>query len=147
MRVLRSSMYSPALAPMTVVIRDSDVTDTLESIRFGAIGHEPDAFVVTDLFETIDGGIDQATAFAMIRMEERAEDERNMALQFYWATAQFQLLSGGGTLIMPEPAPLTPEQVRIVFEQIAKHSDYDHQSVQATAKDGTVVRIENGEVK
>jgi hypothetical protein len=147
MRVLRSSMFSPALEPMTVVIRDSDVIDTLDSIRAGAKDEAPHYFVAHDIFETEDGSIEKAAAFAMIRMEERADDERNMALQFYWATAQFQLLSGDGTLIMPEPAPLTPEQIRVVFEQIVEHPDYDHQSVQATAKDGTVVTIENGEVK
>lgn len=147
MRVLRSSMFSPALEPLTVVIRDSDVIDTLESIRVGAKDEALHYFIAHDIFETEDGSVEKATAFAMIRMEERAEDERNMALQFYWATAQFQLLSEGGTLIMPEPAPLTPEQIRTVFEQIVLHPDYRNQHVQATAKDNTVVTIENGEVK
>lgn len=146
MRALRSTLYSPALEPMTIVVRDSDITDTLESARVRTA--MPGFFVATDLFE-IDGEADivVATVAATLRQEAMRDDERNMAIQFYWATAQFQLVSRTGHVIMPLPAPLSVEQVRTVFEQITQHPDYTEQSVTATTKDGVHVHIEKGEVK
>lgn len=147
MRVLRSTMYGPELSPLTTVVRDSDVTDTLESVRFGAPDSVPELFVATEIFEMDEASIESATTTALERMAPLHDDERNMAILFYWATAHLRLTKrGSGMLIMPARAPLSDTQVRATFEQILKHPIYQGQSVQSTAQDGTVVRIEDGEI-
>lgn len=83
----------------------------------------------------------------MIRMEERAEDEKNMALQFYWVIRHFNLVSEEGLIAMPAPAPLSVEQIKTVFEQIVMHPRYTRQRVTGFASDNTPVHIEGGEVK
>lgn len=141
MRVLRSSAYSPALKPLTTVMRDSDVIDTLESIRAG-IPREDDVLVITDLFEMEDGVIEAATHAALARLNR--DEERNMAILYFWATMTLRSVTDEGMLVMPAPAPLSEEQVRAVFEQIVQHSAYRHQHVEIPAADGTRIVIEDG---
>lgn len=146
MRILRSTFYSPDLTPMTTVVRDSDAIDTLEGVR--ASVYEPGYFTIFRIMETPDDiSIEQATIWASKEYAEKVDDERNQAIQFYWATMQFQLVSRNGTVLMPAPAPFTTEEVREVFEQIVKHPDYTNQTVIATSCEGDNVTIEAGEVK
>lgn len=145
MRILRSSLFSPDLSALTTVVRDSDVRDTLESIRVGA--RQPGMFLASDIFDT-DGDvtIEVATDLSMKRWKDLFDIERNQAIQFYWATMQFQLVSRDGTVIMPQPAPFSTARVVEVFEQIAKHPDYTNQTLVATSDEAEIVTLKNGKV-
>lgn len=146
MRVLRSSQYPPPPGgpPLTIVFRDSDVVDTLESIREREITEE--YFVAFDIFEIPDAEIFGATMKAMERMEECAEDEANQAIMYYWITAQLGRTREDGHVLSDKPAPLTPTQMRATYEQIVKHPNYKRQTLTAWAKDGTQVGVEEGRI-
>lgn len=143
MRILRSTFYAPDLTPMSTVVRDSDVIDTLEGVRESV--KTPGYFTVFEIFD-VDGdiGIEEATHAAGKRIN--FDDEKNQAIQFYWACAQFQLASENGHVIMPEPAPLTSDQVRVVFDQIKDHPDYKHQTVVATSREADIITLRDGKV-
>lgn len=147
MRVLRSTMYGPELAPVTTVLRDSDVVDTLDSIRTSMPDSVPEGFIATEIFEMDEASIESATTAALGQMAPLHDDERNMAILFYWAAQHLRITSERGMLVMPAAAPLTEVQVRTVFEQIVKHPNYQHQLVQSTAQDGTVVVIKDGVIQ
>lgn len=147
MRVLRSTMYGPDLAHVTTVVRDGDVVDTLESVRAGVPDSAPECFIATEIFEMDDADIDVATTTALTQMAPLVDDERNMAILFYWTVHHLRLTVPHGVIIMPAPAPLSEQQVRATFEQIVAHPEYEHQRVQSTSQDGVTVLIEDGEIK
>jgi hypothetical protein len=134
-KVLRASRFAPDLSSVSVIVREPDAVMPLEEI-----GGEEFGFLVTDIFE-MDGepSIEIATHMAEDRRLWRAEDERNMALLYYWTFAQFPLLVKGGTVISTEPAPLTEEQIRYVWNQLANLDEYNDYSFTTLTFEG--VRI------
>lgn len=121
MKVLRATRYAPDLNAITMVIREPDATMPLEEV-----GGEEFGFLISDIFEMDEGtSTETCTLMAHDRMLWRAEDERNMALLYYWTFAQFRILKPGGVVISTEPAPLTEEQIRYVWKQLANLDECD----------------------
>lgn len=115
MKVLRATRYSPALEATTMVIREPDATMPLEEV-----GGEEFGFLITDIFEMDEGtSVKLCSLMASDRWLWRLEDEKNMAMLYYWTFAQFRVLKPGGVVISTEPAPLTEEQIRYVWKQLA----------------------------
>lgn len=142
MRVLRSTIWTPDLMPTASVVRDSDVVDTLESIRVTV--QEPEFFYSFDLFEADDDLTIQAVTLEAGRRTALVRDiERNQAIQFYWAA---QFLSKD-LIYMPDPCPFGSDKIREVFDQLVRHPDYKHSTVRAIGDDGVEVWIRDGEVK
>jgi hypothetical protein len=147
MRVLRSSAFPKLHAePMTTVVRDEDVRDTLESMRAQLLELQPEVFKTFDLFEMPDGSIEQATFKALERMDK--EREKDQAVLFFWvADHMFNAVSSKGAVISPNTAPLTVEQIAEALEQIARHPRYVEQFVSQLSEDGRTVKLVKGEVK
>lgn len=149
MKVLRATDYaSPSERLATMVIRQKDANRPLEEVAQEAIGGPPRTFVVTDLFEVPDSedtSLMACTARALERSDE--EREQNMAIAFFWSVEKMlPILKADGVLAAPDPAPLTNVELGAVYEQIARHPNYDRQLVQSMTEDGYLVSISNGHV-
>lgn len=120
MKILRATRFAPDLSSVSIIMREPDAVMPLEEI-----GGEEFGFLITDIFE-MDGepSTEIATHMAEDRRLWRAEDERNMALLYYWTFAQFPLLTKGGMVASTEPAPLSEEQIRYVWNQLATLDEY-----------------------
>lgn len=145
MRVLRSSCFVDMVhPPLTTVVRDKDIRDTLESAAISS--QQPGTLVVHDIFEMPDHAtIQHATRKAMQRIDLKRE--QNMAVLFFWSLGHFRLLTKGGTLFMDKPAPLTPEDIRYVFEQLKVEPSYNDFRLTSIAYTGERVRLVEGEIK
>lgn len=139
MRVLRASCYAtPGLPPITTVVRDCDIVDTLESARVASL--VPGALVLHDLFEVDRGtNIRSATMQAVERID--AEQEGNMAVLYHYNGQWLGNVSSGGVLTATRPAPLTPDEIEVVFDQLKSHPNYDGQLIASPSNDGTLVQM------
>lgn len=135
MKVLRATTYPPDLNPLHVVLRECDITVPLEEV-----GGEEFGFMISDIF-TIDGEpeIPSATVVALNRWGACKDAERNQAIMYYWTFAQFRVMVSGGVIISNKPAPLTEEQMRAVWVQLAKLPEYDNYRFTAVTKDGETI--------
>jgi hypothetical protein len=79
--------------------------------------------------------------------EQNHQDERNMAIMFFWDAAQLRQVSPDGLLAAPDPTPLSADQVEIVLLQLARHRNYQHQTVAAPSRDGFYLEMKNGIVR
>jgi len=130
--------------PLTTVVRDEDMKDTLESVRT-QMDQNDDLFVISDIFTMADGTIEQATVQAMSRIEEQGE--RNMAILYFWCAKTFPMLASNGTILIPDPSPLTYEQAEYALTRLAARDDYDNYTVQTDlAPSGETIQLVNGEV-
>lgn len=153
MRVLRSSMWAdPDNDPATIIVRDSDVTDSLESIREQLLdpptgaGSEYRPFVTFDIFEMKDAEILGATQEAAQRQD--LDRERDMAILFFFATQTvLPITNANGLWIAPDPSPLSLDQIELALNQVAMHPVYEQQKVVFLSEDGERITLENGEVK
>lgn len=136
MRVMRASTYPPdSLEPITIVMRQSDARMPLEEIAADEFG-----FTFLDIFE-MDGtpSIREATLEAARRSTGNFDDERNMAIMYYWLWSQFPTLAKGGIMMSDIPAPLTVEQIHYVHRLLRRLPDYQNFTFMTFAKDGTPV--------
>jgi hypothetical protein len=136
MRILRSVMVTPMpeLERMMVVVRDVDMAVPLEEINAtGEFG-----FVLEEIFEMPD---DTSILNATIEAERRTnpEDERNMAILYYWTHMHFVMLKPGGIVMSTQPAPLSEEQIRYVWGMLASLTDYEGYNFKTITKDGRSV--------
>jgi hypothetical protein len=145
MRVLRQSAWAGYdRPPLTTVVRDSDVVDTLESVRT-QLDQDDDVFVTSDIFDMPDGGVESATVAAMDRVNARAE--LNMAILYFCSAKTFPMLSTGGTILIPDPSPLTYEQAEFVLNRLAARQDYDNYRVQTDlSPSGETIQLVGGKV-
>jgi hypothetical protein len=136
MKVMRVSTYPPdSLEPITIVMRQCDAAMPLEEIALDEFG-----FSFMDIFE-MDGepGIPEATFEAARRAEGNFDDERNMAIMYYWLWGQFRILKPGAIVLSDRPAPLSVEQIHYVHRQLRRLPDYDGYTFTTFAQDGTPV--------
>lgn len=143
MKVLRSTYWSPELTPTMAVLRESDVTVPLEEISVPTGTY---AFVNDDIFEVPDETPWPVIVFeASERANDALIDERNQAILFYYAVAQFRLLRSDGRrrgrLMTMAPAPLSKEQIERVFRQLMNLPQYKGFTLTTTANDGTEVTM------
>lgn len=118
-------MHAP---PMTIVVRENDVIDTLESVAARA-GQDHDGFYVNDIIEVEAEGISvvEATARAMSRMDEA--EEQNMAIMYFYVVGVLHFVTRDGVWMAPDPAPLTAKQVAVVFDQIRTNPIRENQTL------------------
>lgn len=151
MQALRTSVY-PTMKdePLTVVMRDVDIRDdlTIEQARDEQLNGPGPAFVANDIFRVADDtSIEDATLFAMTRMERVSEREANQAVLYHYAAHICSKLTESGLYGAPDPAPLTTDEVEDALRQLAKHPEYGNgMTVMIPAEDGTMVTLKNGEV-
>lgn len=136
MRVMRASTYPPdSLDPLTIVMRQCDSRMPLEEIAADEFG-----FTVLDIFEMEDEpSIAEATHEAAKRSTGLLDEERNMAIMYYWLWSQFKTLAKGGIMMSDIPAPLTVEQIHYVHRLLRRLPDYKNYTFMTFAKDGTPV--------
>lgn len=147
MRVMRISHFASMFAPpLTMVLRDSDVTDTFESIHTGYEQKSPETFVVSDIFDMPDGtGIADATIEATRRMDDaQKRREQDMAIRFFWVAQMLPMMHEGGHIISDKPAPLTGEELAYCEERVARHPNYKHQTTIVYDEAGTEYRFKDG---
>jgi hypothetical protein len=77
-----------------------------------------------DIFETNAPGELELAIESSDRAKERAQDEMNMSILYYWSLMHFEILAHGGTLAGNQPSPLSAEQIRLVQGRLGKHSTY-----------------------
>lgn len=144
-RVLRLTIHPIGDSPVTTVMLESDVIDTLESIRHHMTSEFP-SLVTSDIFEMPDGtDIGAATIEAVNRMDEQAET--HMEVLYMWTLMQWRGMAPKGILLAPKPAPLTRDQVTLVLRQLANHPAYNNdRTVVIIANDLTVVTLRGGNV-
>ena len=135
MRAMRSTLYPPSLEGMTIVVRERDMAMPLEEIAADEFG-----FTIMDIFEVPDDyDIMQTTEVAFERFKPLVDDEKNMAIMFYWSFAKFEIVAKNGVLMNTELAPLSPEQVEYVHKALKRLDEYDGFIFITPANDGTLV--------
>lgn len=145
MRYLRSSIYiSPSDPPLSTVLSEAEAVDTLESARVRIL--QPGALVIHDIFES-DGDLGQAVAEAMERQRSNQQQESHQALLYHWTILQWVRTSERGMVLMDQPAPLSREEICVVFDQLAQHPDYGHRTVVTPDRNGVPVLLVDGEIK
>lgn len=146
MRVLRTSGYhNPSMPAMTIVVRDCDITDTLESVRVQSM--TPGLFVVHEIFSMEEADIGVATKRAAELMtEEVVQRERDMAMLYHYDASMLLQVKAGGVLMATRPAPMSSGDIGYVFEQLVNHPNYNAQLVMAISDDGLAVQLRDGEV-
>lgn len=149
-KAVRITMYAPHdLSPTTVVIMERDIDNGMtvaELCDHHARVAMPGTFCVFDTFETEDDMV-RASIHAGERI--RPEDERNMAISYYYNAAMLRQVADGGVLTNPAPAPLTVEDITAVLKALAFHPNYSSdKTIQCfTALGGhQLVELRNGEV-
>lgn len=125
MRLLRTTLYFDPAAErfVTTVLRECDLTDTLESARVRYL--TPGALIVSEIFE-MEGepSVEEATVVGAQRHTERLGRERDQAVLYYWLIFQWERLRPGSVILMDRPAPLSREEMAVVLEQLAMHPGY-----------------------
>ena len=151
MLVLRSTMYPPpgtGNGPITTVLRETDLNCPLaEAIARMTAPLDLPLWVVADTFVVPPGtSIESATFEAQRRAGERYEDEKNMAIAFYWYLGALLRTVDAGVVSATLPAPLDADALRGVAVALAKQPAYRRQTLIQIACDGRIVRLANGEV-
>jgi hypothetical protein len=126
MRVLRTTMYASPDDPMTGVVRENDLTDTLES--FIQSHNKPDVFVAFEIVTLPDGTSHEEAVYAACEHID-PERERNMAILYFWVVGHLPLLSGQGLISTKDASPLTAEEIARVVDQIVVHPTYQSQRI------------------
>lgn len=141
MKWLRATMWKPDLTTMTVIVSAADVTVPLEEI-----GHPDgaDMLTVDDIFELESDDLAYATQVAGRRAHIAKDDERNMAILYYWLVGHMRIVKEGGVLGTEKPAPLSTDAIKVVFRQLMEHPQYRGFTLQATSNDGTPISMKEG---
>jgi hypothetical protein len=147
MRILRMTYWSPDLKPTVAVTRDSDLSDSLESVRNRMFREGAGMFLTWDIFE-VEGDMDirEATMEAGKRTQgEVGIREGHMAMLYAYNLyhPNFNLVKRGGTIAQDQPSPLSVEEITFVFEQIAKHPKFKEKPVNmmAISEDFKIVQL------
>jgi hypothetical protein len=145
MRVLRISLWGPDLEPLSMVVREHDMTLPLEEVVRQQV-ESPDApgYVSHEILEVEEEDIAAVTLGIVRRHAEQQERERNAAMLYWWDAAQLPRLTEGGVLTATKPAPLSVDEIRDALEQLARHPHYRGQLVVSIAEDGRVVTMRDG---
>lgn len=158
MKVLRATMWPPPAdngppsakdGPVTMVMRDSDMTLPLEDVarHVSAPLVEGAAFIVLEVFTAPDGtSIETVTLEGQRRARKRAASEKNMAIAFYYYVGWLPRMNPGGVVTATKPAPLEADDLATVAEQLARQTVYQGQTVLQIAKDGRLVWLRAGTV-
>lgn len=146
MRILRSSVYPHyrrGKEPLTTIVRDQDLKISIE--EFIAAMPSQDIFIINEILTVPDNStFDWCLGYALAHIN--SQDEANMAMLYYFDADELHRINPGGTLAGTVPTPLSIEQVETVLKQLAKHSDYQQQTIKAIAQNGTIVTLIHGQI-
>ena len=71
----------------------------------------------------------------------------NEEIMYGWLTERvLPTLSPKGIFAAPDPAPLTTEEVKAIFERVAQHKNYTGQLCATATLDEEVVQLQGGEI-
>lgn len=151
MRYLRLSLYGDPRNPLTTVVRESDLIDTLESIRERQVReiNEGGGFACSEIFEGADA-LEEVTVAAAANIDR--EHERHLAIAFFWYLGVMQ--SGRqNAVILPNPlgegypAPMSGDEAWDVFEQMTRAPTYRPDiRAEIHCQDGTKLQVHEGKV-
>ena len=102
-------------------------------------------FLVTELFEmpaTHDPEEIIAAGHRRLEDSARAQDEINMAVAYHWNGEALGRVRAGGTLSATKAAPLSREQILLVFKQLERHPNYRDQTIIQIDRHGEIVRLD-----
>jgi hypothetical protein len=143
--VVRLTHWPHPDAPMTVATTENDLTVTpVEMIERMLAARE--GFFTHEMFEAPVDDIVLAGVECARRAEAAYDDERNMAIAYFWYANTCRMVHPDGQIISDKPAPLTREQVAWVFRSLAHHPYYKGQRVHVPLPDGTFIEMKEGEV-
>lgn len=155
MRALRTTAFMDTHhEPLTTVVLEPGLKFSAEEAL--AYLRTPGTLVIHDIFdvpnppggewegtvEEADEAIVVATTDALTRMD--ADVEKNMAVMYFWNAEALRVATE--SVFATQPAPLTVEQIKTVFEQLATHPNYNGQHVHAFTEEGHQVNLKNGHV-
>jgi hypothetical protein len=148
---MRSSLYSGLHAPpLTTVLVEADLKDTLEATRESLHEYATTSLVTFDIFDIFDyDGLEEATDIALRRYTERMEAEMHMATTYHWVIIQLPVLNEAGIVMTKDRTPLNREDTVEVLMQLGSHPDLKpRQRVVVTPNEGLPVTLErrDGEV-
>lgn len=154
MKILRTSFYHllsisagecSISSAETFVVLEKDLTVSAEQY-LKDLPRTPGLFSVTEAVDSPDMDLVTATAWIANYVQERRDIERDMAILYYWDAQMLRMLNAGGPCVNTRPAPLTVEQIQVVFEQLKHHPNYTGNTVLTIAKDLTPVQLRAGEI-
>lgn len=144
-KALRTTAYSPELESATIVMLEDQLKAglTLDDLH----QPQPGVLLIFDEFET-DGDVAAAALEAAMRQAAHTDDERNLAVWYYWNAQQLAMLKPGGSLANPAPAPLSTKMLVHGMKQLKLHPSYQRQAVISLSDDGTTVVLNReGEIE
>ncbi len=148
MRVLRSTLYGQAPHEVaTMVQREVDVSSWVEAVAQAQAPRGGVLIIVETFSMPGDPSLVVASVEAERRRRENEDRERNMAILYHYdGMVLARVTPNVGVLTPTIRAPLTADEIRIVFKQLTQHPNYRNQHVIAFSADGTTVEIRNGRV-
>lgn len=149
MRYLRTTMFAVSYdaPPVTTIMSEADVTDTLEGVRQQFLADEgPACFYIFEIATDESEDLEVATANILMRMDQNRE--RNMAILYFWTMNLLPMMRENGVIATPDPSPLTTEEITAVFEQIAQKGGRTDVSVTTGNETASeVVQLIDGKVQ
>lgn len=148
MKFVRITAWSSPDSHTLTVAAVHSLTQTVDEILESAARDIPGLFYTFDIFE-LDAPADVDPAVVLHagqRFQQRATEERDMAIMYFWDAAKLKQASPRGLLAATQPAPLSADQVEQVLVQLARHPNYRHQIIASPTKDGFRVSMQDGVV-
>jgi hypothetical protein len=142
-KAIRVSMYPPHPPhdPTTVVVREQDITVSIEDLVQQTAAGQPGVFHVFDQFDSNDDIVRTSIHGA----ERIRDEERNMAVLYYWLASFLPRMNPSGYLATKDPAPLGVVDIETTLAELAKHPNYRPDvTVRVRAKDGSLVDLLDG---
>lgn len=155
MRALRTTAFMDTHhEPLTTVVLEPGLRFSAEEAL--AYLRTPGTLVLHDIFDVPDppngeweetpedagAAIVVATTDALARID--ADVEKNMAIMYFYNAEALRVATEA--VFPTAPAPLSVEQIKTVFEQLATHPNYNGQHVHAFTEEGHQVNLKNGHV-
>lgn len=166
MKILRMSLYEspfPSDAPHHTIVDveqlNKSVEEAIEEMRTderldGYIAHEvfdvdpadPEIEIHASRETMMEVGAEtlrliRITQVAMRLHEAALPRELNCAMLYHYDAGMFAQVKTGGSVIGTVPTPLSAEEIKDVFLQLAARSDYRGFTLQTISEDGEVVRL------
>lgn len=149
MKFIRTTLWQSPDDHAHVVMAPTDSNDALDDVFDDVLAKiaPPGAFFTLAVFEHPAEVVDPAVVQAAMRLFDGvAEDERNMAILYFFDAATLLRIKPHGMLASTEMAPLTADQVEFTLKQLARHPNYQHQSCVTMTKDLMIVSMKDGVV-
>lgn len=152
MKMLRTTWFDPrGYEPLTAVmaIREDLDPETIKAEEFAKTDEL--GFFAVVVIEDVDGPEvpeELLTQIVATRwLENRALTEGHMAMLYYYDAASLRMVKSDGVVMATKPAPLNKEDISFVLTRLAKHPDYEGQTIVCITEDSEIVSMRNGEIR